>query len=397
LRLNDLLSVSIRQVARHRRRYVGVVLAIALGVAGVITIVTMSREIKNACYENLKLIGGVTIIRVSFDNRHPTHPDMPPKFFQERTLRALGCIPGVKEMSLTGLQGAHAYWHGNWHGFELMAVDALFWRVWCLQPLAGRFINPDASNGRKRECVLGEIVAERIFGTTQVVGQILEINQDSYRIVGVLGGVAAEGALAYYTYLPITTAQDRLSGTQLLTDCLYLRCRTWDDVPRIASTIPEVIKAHQSPEDLRVEVRWEALKRVQLLAWWTEFLIYLGTSATFILGGVGIWNVMMAAVTSRTREIGLKKAMGAEDRDILAQFLVEALCLSFVGLLAGAALGRILIEMLARGIDSRLHENLFPLGLGLGFLLAASLGLGAGLYPALRASRMEVVSALRHE
>jgi putative ABC transport system permease protein len=357
----------------------------------------MSREVRNACYENLELIGGVTIIRTYFDNRQPTRPDLPPEFFQERTLRALGRIPGVKEMSLTALQGAQAYWHGNRHGFELMAVDDLFWRVWCLRPLAGRLLNPDALNGRKRECVLGEVVAKRIFGTTQVVGQTLEINQDVYRIVGVLGDVAAEGALAYYAYLPVTTAQDRLSGTQLLTDRLYLRCRTWDDVPVIASTIPEVIRAHQSPEDLHVEVRWEALKRVQLLAWWIEFLIYLATSATFLLGGVGIWNVMMAAVTSRTREIGLKKAMGAEDRDILAQFLLEALCLCFVGVLAGAALGRIIIEILARVIGSRPHENLFFLGLGLGFLLAASLGLGAGLYPSLRASRMEVVSAIRHE
>ena len=94
-------------------------------------------------------------------------------------------------------------------------------------------------------------------------------------------------------------------------------------------------------------------------------MIYLATSATFLLGGVGIWNVMMAAVTSRTREIGLKKAMGAEDRDILAQFLSEALCLSVGAALLGAGLGRILMEILSYIIGSRPPENLFFFGVTL--------------------------------
>ena len=115
----------------------------------------------------------------------------------------------------------------------------------------------------------------------------------------------------------------------------------------VAAAIPGMVQSCQSPEELHVEVAWEALKRVQELAWWIEFLIYLATSATFLLGGVGIWNVMMAAVTSRTREIGLKKAMGAEDRDILAQFLSEALCLSGGAALLGAGLGRIMMEILS--------------------------------------------------
>jgi putative ABC transport system permease protein len=148
---------------------------------------------------------------------------------------------------------------------------------------------------------------------------------------------------------------------------------------------------------LHVEVSWEGLKRVQQLAWWIEFLIYLAISTTFILGGVGIWNVMMAAVTSRTREIGLKKAMGAEDKDILAQFLSEALCLSGAATLLGAGLGRIMMEIMGIMIGSRPPENLFFLGLVLAFVFAVVLGAGAGLYPSLRASRMEVVSAIRYE
>jgi putative ABC transport system permease protein len=249
--------------------------------------------------------------------------------------------------------------------------------------------------GRKRECVLGAELALKIFGSHDVRGQTLEINNEIYRVSGVLGGVISS-AVANAALLPLTTAADRFSG-RLLPDRLYLRCQTWDDVSQVAKAITPVIQANQSLEELHVEVSWEALKRVKQLAWWIQFLVYLATSSTFLLGGVGIWNVMMAAVVTRTREIGLKKAMGAEDKDILAQFLSEALCLSVGAALVGALLGRIMMEILGYMIGSRPPENLFFLGLALGFLFAVILGVGAGLYPSLRASRMEVVTAIRYE
>jgi putative ABC transport system permease protein len=112
---------------------------------------------------------------------------------------------------------------------------------------------------------------------------------------------------------------------------------------------------------------------------------------------MGIWNIMMAAVRTRTREIGLKKAMGAEDRDILAQFLTEALCLSLVAAVVGVALGRILVELLGLWIGMRPPEELFVTCLAFSLIFAVALGVGAGLYPSLQAARMEVVSATRYE
>ena len=181
-------------------------------------------------------------------------------------------------------------------------------------PKRGNLFGPGAVAGRERECVLGAELAKHVFGSLDIRGRLLEINNDIYWVSGVLGGVTDSGA-ANSAFIPLTTGEDRLAGP-LLPDRLYLRCQTWDDVSRVAAAIPAVVKSTQSPEELNVEVSWEGLKRVLQLAWWIQFLIYLATGATFILGGVGIWNVMMAAVVTRTREIGLKKAMGAEDRDI---------------------------------------------------------------------------------
>jgi putative ABC transport system permease protein len=391
LRLNDLLCVSVRQVVRHRRRYLGVVLAIALGVAGLITVVTMSREVKRNFNEDLDLIGGVTVIRLYFDNKKAYQP----QWFRENTLAALNHLPGVKEISLAAVKGGRTIHHGRNHIFMAVAVDDTFWRVRSFWAQRGRLFGVSELSEHQRVCVLGAELATKVFGTQDVVGRSLEINQEFYRVSGILGGVT-DGDLANAAFLPLTTAQDRLPGP-VLADRLYLRCLTWDDVAQVAAVLPKVIGSHQSPEELHVEVSWEGLKRVQKLAWWIEFLVYLAISATFILGGVGIWNVMMAAVTSRTREIGLKKAMGAEDKDILAQFLSEALCLSAAAALLGTGLGRIMMEIMGAMIGSRPQEDLFFLSFCLAFAFAVILGVGAGLYPSLRASRMEVVSAIRYE
>jgi putative ABC transport system permease protein len=385
------MTVSVRQVVRHRRRYLGVVLAIALGVAGFITIITMSREVKNNFNQDLDLIGGVTVIRVSFDNNRSYRP----QWFRSNTMAALHRLEGVKETSLTAGKGGSTNWRGQNYGYALIGVDEAFWQVRNFWALTGNLFGAEAVAGRKRECVLGAELARKVFGTQDVRGRSMEINNEIYWISGVLGGVT-DSSLANAAFLPLTTAMDRLSG-RVLPDRLYVRCQTWDDVSRVAAAIPEIVKSNQSPEELHVEVSWEGLKRVQKLAWWIEFMVYLAISATFILGGVGIWNVMMAAVVTRTREIGLKKAMGAEDRDILAQFLSEALCLSMGAALLGALLGRIMMEILGHVIGSRPPENLFFMGLTLGFLFAVVLGVGAGLYPSLRASRMEVVTAIRYE
>jgi putative ABC transport system permease protein len=391
LKFDDLMMVSVRQVVRHRRRYLGAVLAIALGVAGFINIIAMSREVKNNFNQDLDLIGGVNIIRVYFDNSRSYRP----QWFRDKTLAALGHLKGVKEMSLTAGKGGNTSWHGQRYNFTLVAVDENFWQVNNYWAQSGNLFGAAAVTGRKRECVLGAELARRVFGTQDIRGRLIEINNDIYWVSGVLGGVTNSSA-ANAAFLPLTTAADRLAG-RLLPDRLYLRCQTWDDVAQVAAVVTETIKSSQSPEELHVEVSWEALKRVQQLAWWIESLIYLAISATFILGGVGIWNVMMAAVVTRTREIGLKKAMGAEDKDIMAQFLSEALCLSIGAALLGALLGRILMEILGHLIGSRPPENLFFLGLSLGILFAVILGVGAGLYPSLRASRMEVVTAIRYE
>jgi len=197
-------------------------------------------------------------------------------------------------------------------------------------------------------------------------------------------------------FLPISTAQARIPNISEISS-LYIRCNTWDDVAPVAAVLGDVIKSNQTDKGLRIQVGWEPLKQVQRMFWWVSLFIYASIAATLVLGGFGIWNIMMASVTARTREIGLKKAMGAEDSDILWQFLFEALCVTFASALLGVLLGRAGIEYMSRMIGSNPPEGLFLLCLMAGMGFAAVLGVGSGLYPSIRASRMQVVDAMRYE
>jgi putative ABC transport system permease protein len=391
LRLNDLLCVSVRQVLRHRRRYLGVILAISLGVASLITVVTMSRDVKKNFNRDLNLIGGVTVLRVGFDNL----PYQRPEWFRADTIAAIKRLPGVEEVSLAAGGWAHTSFKGQNHGFMLLGVEEPFWEIQGFWPLHGRLLDAMDVSGHKREVVIGPELAKKVFGTEQVAGVSMAINDDLYRVAGVLGGLS-DSSYNNSVFMPLTTAQDRILKLSV-PNRIYVRVATWDDVRKVAEALPATIQSRQPAAGLRLQVFWERLKRVKRLAWWIEFFVYLAITATLVLGGVGIWNVMMAAVRSRTREIGLKKAMGAQDRDILAQFLSEALCLSVSAALVGVLLGWVIVQCLGFCIGSHPPQDLFLLCIALGLLFAIMLGVGAGLYPSIQASRMEVVSAIRYE
>ncbi len=391
MHFDDLVRVSLRQVVRHRRRYVGVVLAIAVGVAGFISIITMGQDVKRNFNEDLTFIGGVTVIRTVLEPR----PQLPLAEFHKDTVQAVRNIPGVSVASLVGLTRLNFFWKGEPDNLSIVAVDENFWKMRNLSATSGTLFSPEAVEQHQRVVVLGKRLAESLFGTLQVAGRTIELGNDVYTVTGIVGGLR-DINMEKSVFLPLTTAVDRFSR-ELVRDRMYVRCATWDDVPIVAKAIPQAVRAHQDAKTLVVEVAWENLEHVKKVAFWIEFFIYLAFAATLILGGMGIWNIMMAAVRTRTREIGLKKAMGAEDRDILSQFLTEALCLSLVAAVIGVALGRILVELLGLWIGMRPPEELFFSCLAISLVFAVVLGVGAGLYPSLQAARMEVVSATRYE
>ena len=176
-----------------------------------------------------------------------------------------------------------------------------------------------------------------------------------------------------------------------------MRCATLPDVERVAEAIPPAVARHQPDAPLQVGVARVQLRYVRRLLGWMEAFIFVAVGTTLGLGSLGIWNGMLAAVRARTREIGLKKAMGAEDLDIRAQFLTEALCLSLGAAVAGGLGARLALAGISRSLHSPVPEWLYLGYLLLSLLLSLLLGLVAGYWPARQASRMDAVSAMRDE
>lgn len=393
LRLRDIMRVSIRAVLRKRRRYIGVIAAIALGTAGFITIVTMGRDLKSNFNNDLDMLGGATIINLHFEQSGAERLE----WFRERTLASLTRIPGVVDVTSVLIKPrALTTYQDRIYGFNLVGVDTAYWRVFSFNAAAGRLFDEKDIQEGARVCVVGTDLARTIFGgDQQALGQILSIDDNLYQVVGVLGGVRA-GDRGQFIFLPETTARARVVDISQPYS-IYMRCATWDDVAPVAGAVKNVVAANQTTTGLRIMVAWEPLKQVQRIFWWVSLFIYSSITATLILGGLGIWNIMMAAVVSRTREIGLKKAMGALDNDIFFQFLFESLCVTMTASLLGIILGRIGVEYMSHMLGSRPPEGLFLVCLAAGLIFAVVIGVGAGLYPSIRASRMQVVEAMRYE
>jgi putative ABC transport system permease protein len=304
-------------------------------------------------------------------------------------------LPGVTNVSQVATKRTFATWRGRQEHINVVAVDGVFWQVRSFTAQTGELFGPEAVSERQRKAVLGPMLARKLFGGVREPGLLLEINQNFFEVTGVLAEIS-DTSLANAAYLPLTTAQDRLPDATLV-DRLYVRCHTPKDVAGVTESIRGIIQSHQPVDQLFVDVAWDKLNRVIRVTWWVEFFVHVAISTTLLLGGMGIFNVMMAAVRSRTREIGLKKAIGAEDWNILAQFLTEALALSLVATLVGVGLSRIAIEIMVWSISTRPSENLFLAAMALSLLFAVILGVTAGLYPSIKASHMEVVSATRYE
>ncbi len=392
--MSDLVRVSVRQVLRQRG--FGVIFSIALGITAFITLAVLGQEIRYNIGQDMVLMGGVNIIDASMEDTK--YPGQPAREFHQATMDALRTLPGVLTVSVTlsgqkffEFRDEEATIHASFRG-----VDEHYWETFAATLMAGRFFTSEDIQHHSRVCILGWEFAATLFGSPEnAIGQRVFLDSDVFDVVGVVGGVMV-GAGIRGGFLPYTTVKDRQwMGGKL--NKLYVRGIGWEDVPTLVERIPPVVHAHQEAPYLVLRTRTEQLERIKNTFVFVEALLWLGIIASLLLGGFGIWYGTFAAVRARTREVGLKKAMGGADKDILAQFLMEALCKSVAGGFLGIALGTACVQIGAYLLASATSYPLLLLSSGGSILFSAVIGVAGGLYPALQASRMDVVTALRFE
>jgi putative ABC transport system permease protein len=272
----------------------------------------------------------------------------------------------------------------------------------------GEFIDDVQLLGRASVVVIGPDTAETLFGRREgVTGETVRIEGQPFRVIGV---TQAKGGSGFQNpdnqiYLPMTTAQTRLMRrTRGNVDMLMVQAVNSDAVADAEQQIASILRArHRTPigeDDFTIFTQQSFLETATTIL--NVFTIFLGGVAgiSLLVGGIGIMNIMLVSVTERTREIGLRKAVGARKRDILLQFLTESALLSVFGGLIGIALGWGLSQLVG-AIAAASNADINPvIGLDavlLATLFSAAVGLFFGLYPAKRAADLEPVEALRYE
>jgi putative ABC transport system permease protein len=252
-------------------------------------------------------------------------------------------------------------------------------------------------------CLLGQTVRRKLFpGSAHPLGEWIRVDRLQLRVVGVLGekGRSPTGAdQDNQVFVPITTLQRRLVGEERI-GLILAAARSEGVIARAKAEIMRVMRQRHrikpgAPDDFDVSTVQEMAQVAEVLATTLTVLVGIIASISLVVGGIGIMNIMLVSVTERTREIGIRMAVGATSAHVLGQFLIEAIVLALVGGLLGITLGISAASGLAYMAGWPIVVS--PFIVGLAFMVSAGVGIFFGYYPALKASRLDPIEALRYE
>jgi putative ABC transport system permease protein len=289
---------------------------------------------------------------------------------------------------------------------NLIGGDMLGEKIFNVHYSKGQFFDDTDVQGRAAVAVIGSKVAEHLFGSDNPINENMRFKNKSLKVVGVLK--PSGGGLMNYDdmiIVPYTTAQTYILGINYFNEFVVEADDTWK-VSDVANDIKLTLReSHNiddpSKDDFNVQTQEDLVTMISTITnALTYFLVAVAAIALFV-GGIGIMNIMLVSVTERTREIGLRKALGATDGDILTQFLLESVLLTTIGGVIGIFLGALFSFIISIGLSKGLGVNwqfVFPWsGAILGFTVSALIGAIFGGYPAHKASKKSPIEALRYE
>ena len=401
----DLLHQALLSLARNRVRSVLAISGIAMGVASFICVVAMGQAGTKKVEQQLQDVGDNMIwveagsrarngIRLGARNT---------KTLIEADARAvLEQVPLVRSAA-PNVDGRIqvVYGNSNWNTMYRGVTPEFFSvRKWNIE--AGNAFTQTEVDRSSAVCVLGHTVLDNLFGDENAIGKIIRLNDVPCTVIGVL---AARGASANgqdqddFLLMPLSTAQKRIAGQTWLDD-IYFSAVSREAIPEATGQITALLRErhHLRPgelEDFNIRSPEDAI-RLQLQA--SEiFALLLGAiaSISLVVGGIGIMNIMLVSITQRTKEIGIRLAVGATEEHVQLQFLTEAIALSLSGGILGSAVGMIATYVLQQ--EFRWEMQLTKGTIAIAALFSMGIGLLFGFYPARRASQLDPIKALRFE
>jgi len=419
-RLNDIFSMRhkisggikfldyLRQAAfamlSHKMRSLLSILGILIGVAAVIAMLAIGQGAKESIAKQLVSLGSnLLIVRPGSARVHGVAMETGTvtrfTFSDVAAIAKLTDVVSRLYASVSG-RGQLVYGGNNWNT-QVEGVGVEYAKMRAAEPTIGRFFTEEELRMREKVAVVGTTVAQELFGENNPVGESIKINLLNFKVIGILPPKGAGGFRDQddVVVIPVTTAMYRVFGKQYV-DTISVEAKSPDLIEAAQDAISKtIIKQHRlnkdSEDSFQIRDMSEIKKTLEATTKTMSLLLGSIAAISLLVGGIGIMNIMLVSVTERTREIGLRKAIGANNKDIMAQFLIEAVLMSFIGGIAGILLGSGIAILITIFAGWSIKVSLFSVILATVFSLMV--GVVFGIWPAQKASKLNPIEALRYE
>ncbi|MBL4819902.1 MAG: ABC transporter permease [Gammaproteobacteria bacterium] len=426
VRVKKITQIGIKSIYSHGLRSLLTVLGIVIGVAAVIAMLAVSEGSSYEAQQQFRDLGANNILLKS----------VKPAEVEESSSRGFGrpqaivygltygdvetirvTIPGVTNVISSRIVKKNIWNLGISMNTDVVgtSVDYPVSRNYNLR--AGRFFSEAEVRDHSNVVVLSDEVAKVLFPIDNPLGQSIKIDSDYYNVVGIMESegfsnlgqnqAGSSNAAPSRIFIPITSSKSRFGETTIRQTAGGMEMETvelhesiiqlddQDAVIEVGEIIGQILGRRHKNVDYAVEVPLALLRQAQESAFRDQIVAGAIAGISLLVGGIGIMNIMLASVTERTREIGIRRALGARKRDIIAQFLTEAVILSGVGGIIGVILG-VIIPFVISAVWG-MTTIVTPMAPVLAFSISALIGVVFGIYPSIRAAEMDPVEALRHE
>ena len=391
------------------------ILGIVIGITSIILIMSIGQSAKDLILNEVKAMGG-KFVSINPGKEMKGPQDMAEIMFNDslkdrdiQALRNKNNVPDLEDITPVVMVPGSVSYRGETYKPTIMGWTAdWLTKIYDIYPARGEYFTEDDIKSLSAVAVIGEKVREELFGHTEAIGEKIKIKDKYFRVVAVLsskGQVSSFMDVDKFIIIPYTTAQKYLLGVDYYPE-IHIMAKDESLVPGMVKDIEITLRDlhnidNPEDDDFQITTSEEMIDMISLITGILTVLLTSVAAISLIVGGVGIMNIMLVSVTEKTREIGLRKALGARKKDILIHFLIESIVLTFIGGILGISLGILFSYLTSLVLSQQVSQNwqfavsMPAILLGLG--VASSVGLVFGLYPAKKASLKSPIEALRYE